>query len=154
MKKVLIAYYSRTGNTEQMAKYIAPLIPDEATLPRDAFVLRWALTPEGAPDGTRYSVEATSERLDPLVEAHGLDQGEFRVPAPSLEGLDSGATVFWQVVALLPDGERIASPTFVARVDKRPVDPVFGQHDQRGVDRVAFGNAPEVQPHPGPFEAD
>lgn len=77
-------------------------------LPRDGFLLRWT----GAPEGSIYSVEVSSEELEVLYRARDLERPEVLVPAARLEGLASGDPVFWRVEAVLPDGARIASPIF------------------------------------------
>jgi hypothetical protein len=87
-------------------------LPDDATLPREAFLLRWA----PGPDGSRYQVRVTTDDLTVLATAADLGVPEFLVAAPLLSGLPPGATVLWQVDAYLPDGERVTSRTFVTRV--------------------------------------
>lgn len=95
---------------------IRAAVPDGAALPRSAFVLRWS----GGPAGTRYTVLVTDERLAPVAEAANLDRTELRVPEASLAPLPAGARVLWQVKAVYPDGTRVASPTFVNRVEGAP----------------------------------
>jgi len=91
---------------------IRSLIPDGAELPRSAFRLRW--TP--GPAGTRYAIQVTDEKLATIAEAFALELPEFRVPEPALVGLAPGARVLWQVKAVLPEGARVTSDTFLVRV--------------------------------------
>jgi hypothetical protein len=86
-------------------------IPSDATLPRDAFVLRW--TP--GPEGSRYQVRVTTEDLRVLVSESDVRSPEFRVPPDALENLSPGSRILWQVVASVPGGEQISSQTFVVR---------------------------------------
>jgi hypothetical protein len=90
---------------------VAPLAGAEESLPRDAFRLRWQ-----APEGARFDVRVTTEDLRVLDTASGLTTPEHTVPAEMLEGLESGAKVFWQVEATLPDGSTIQSGTFITEV--------------------------------------
>lgn len=91
---------------------VASLVPSDAVLPRDAFKLRWTAGPEGS----RYTVRVTTEDLRVLATAEALASSEFVVPAESLSGLGKGSRVFWQVVMSLPNGESLASDTFVVRI--------------------------------------
>jgi hypothetical protein len=87
------------------------LAPD-VSLPREAFRLRWSPGPEGA----RYQVRVTTEDLRVLATTADLTEAQFTVEPAALAGLASGSRVFWQVEVLLPDGGRVASPTFVTHV--------------------------------------
>jgi hypothetical protein len=91
---------------------VSSLIQAETPLPRDAFQLRW--TP--GPEGSRYQVRVTTEDLQVLVTAADLTVAEFIVGPATLAPLADGRTVLWQVDVLLPEGGRITSPTFIARV--------------------------------------
>jgi hypothetical protein len=91
---------------------IRSLIPDGSELPRAAFRLRW--TP--GPAGTRYSIQVTDEKLSAIAEAFALELPEFRVPETALADLAPGARVLWQVKAVFPEGTRVTSDTFLARV--------------------------------------
>ena len=91
---------------------IRAAIPDGGELPRAAFLLRW--TP--GPAGTRYTVLVSDERLTPIAEGANGDAPEYLVPEAALGALPTGALVLWQVRATLPDGTRVATQTFVARV--------------------------------------
>jgi hypothetical protein len=92
----------------QAEEPLSSLVDESRPLPRSGGVLRW--TP--GPAGTRYQVEVTDEALRPLASGRGLGTPEFAVPADALTALPPGARVVWQVQAILPDGRRIASPTF------------------------------------------
>ena len=85
----------------------------EEVLPRRAFRLRWAPGPEGA----RYRVTVTTEELVVIATAADLTEPQFAVPESSLSEIPTGARVLWQVEANLPDGTRVASRTFVTRIE-------------------------------------
>ena len=87
-------------------------IASDASLPRDAFVLRW----KPGPDGSRYSVRVTTEDLKLLTTATDITSPHLTVPGDSLSPLASGTRVLWQVVMSVPSGETISSQTFVVRV--------------------------------------
>jgi hypothetical protein len=92
---------------------IRSLVPDGEVLPRDEAVLRW--TPLA--DGARYSVEVGLPDLTPLASGYDLLETEYRIPTGALEPVDPGGTVAWQVEAKLPDGRRIVSEAFLARIE-------------------------------------
>jgi len=89
---------------------LASDLGDEA-LPRDGFVLRWT----GGPADASYDVRV---ELGQRVIASGLDlrEPEFTVPAAALAELVDGTTLSWRVTAIAPDGRRVDSPTFEARL--------------------------------------
>jgi hypothetical protein len=91
---------------------IRSLIADGEALPRDRFRLRWS----AGPAGSRYAVRVTTESLDVVAEAEGLEEPAFLVPPPALSSLPAGAALLWRVEAVRPEGERTASPTFLARL--------------------------------------
>ena len=91
---------------------VTSLVLADTPLPRSEFRLRW--TP--GPEGSRYQVRVTTEDLQVLTRATDVAAPEFVVPIAPLAVLPDGARVFWQVDVSLPTGERITSPTFVARV--------------------------------------
>jgi hypothetical protein len=91
---------------------IAPLVEPDATLPRDAFRLRWTA---GPPD-SRYLVRVTTEDLRVLTTVPDLTVPELVLDPGLLSSIDPGARVLWQVDATLPGGERVSSETFVVRV--------------------------------------
>lgn len=81
-------------------------------LPRERCVLRWS----GAPSGSRYDVVVTTEALDLVAEARDLTSPEYLVPSSELEAVAGAGRILWRVEATLPDGSRLASPTFSARI--------------------------------------
>jgi hypothetical protein len=91
---------------------VESLVPSGATLPRDAFRLRW--TP--APQGSRYQVTVTTEELRLLTTASDVTVPELLVAEDMLASVGSGERLLWQVVVTLPGGERVSSQTFVTRV--------------------------------------
>ena len=97
----------------QPAVGVRSLVPPGAALPRAAFGLRWTAGPEGS----RYAVRVTTEDLRVLATATDLTEPAFVVEPAALAGLGAGATVLWQVDVSLPNGERLASPTFFTRVE-------------------------------------
>ncbi len=54
--------------------------------------------------------------LEVLAQAGDLTQARFLVPADALAGLVSGAELYWQVEAVLPDGSSRTSRTFINRL--------------------------------------
>ncbi len=91
---------------------VQSLVASDATLPRDAFVLRW--TP--GPEGSRYAVRATTEDLRVLTTVNEIAVPEYKVGRDALAGVPAGARVLWQIVVSAPGGETISSQTFVVRV--------------------------------------
>jgi hypothetical protein len=91
---------------------VESLVPADATLPREAFRLRW--TP--GPEGSRYRVRVTTEDLQVLATAADQTAAEYAVEPSVLSRLPDGATVLWQVDVSLPNGERLTSSTFITRV--------------------------------------
>jgi hypothetical protein len=84
----------------------------DATLPRDAFVLKW----KPGPQGSRYLVRVTTEDLQVLMTAPELTAAELTVPSATLAPVPAGGRVLWQVVMSPPGGEAVSSQTFVTRV--------------------------------------
>jgi hypothetical protein len=97
----------------QEGALLAPITPDGGSLPRDGFVLRWT----AGPQGTSYDVRLTTEDLDLLAQGRMLEANEFRVPEETLAELPTGARLFWQVTAHVPDGRRIDSDSFLVIVE-------------------------------------
>ncbi len=95
------------------AAAIRALAGTDAVLPRDRAVLRWTdLGPEA-----RYTLDVAGEDLALLVTARGLARPEYALPAGALAAVPAGGSVTWRVEAVLPDGRRVASEAFRARVD-------------------------------------
>jgi hypothetical protein len=90
---------------------VESLVASDATLPRDAFVLRW----KPGPDGSRYQVRVTTEDLRVLTTAADLSAPELTLPRDLLSDVGPNARVLWQVVVALPGGETVSSQTFVVR---------------------------------------
>jgi hypothetical protein len=86
---------------------------DGETLPREGFLLRWS----DGPEGSTYNIRVMTEELDLVAEARSLERSEFQVPPSALSEFPSGARIFWQVTAHLPDGRRIDSDSFLAVVE-------------------------------------
>ncbi len=82
-------------------------------LARDHALLRWSDLGPGA----RYTLDVTTEGLARLVTARGLDVHEYVVPPAALASVPPGAVLLWRVEAVLPDGRRVASPGFRARLE-------------------------------------
>lgn len=91
---------------------IHSVVPDEAPLPREACVLRWSLGAESP----AYSIHVMDEDLNEVASAQHLERPEFQVPTEALSRIQDGSRILWQVEALLTDGRRLRSPTFVTRV--------------------------------------
>lgn len=92
---------------------VVSLLDEETPQPREDLVLRWRAPQEAV----AYDVRVTDSSLTLLARGRELAEPSFRVPADSLEGVPSGATLFWQVEAIFPDGSRQVSETFLVRVD-------------------------------------
>ena len=92
---------------------IRSLVGEDAALPRNAFRLRWSQ----APEGSRYDVRVTTESLQVLAGGQRLAEPSFLVPESALAPLPKDSRILWRVEAVLPDGERAASATFVTRLD-------------------------------------
>ena len=91
---------------------VQSLVPDDASLPRDEFRLRWTPGPENA----RFRVRVTTEDLRILVSAGELMEPELVVSPAALADVPSGARILWQVEMALPAGPTITSSTFIVRV--------------------------------------
>ena len=91
---------------------IHALVADGSTLARSQFVLRWTALPAG----TRYTVEVSDERLATIAAVNGLTEASFQVDEKSLASAADGSPVLWLVKAVLPDGQRVTSGTFMVRV--------------------------------------
>jgi hypothetical protein len=105
----------RPGESAYRTAEDAPLrsVVTSRVLPRGDCVLRW--TP--AATGARYSLLVTDERLTVIVRRQDLAEAEARLPPERLVELPAGAKLLWRVEALLPDGGRIVSSTFVNRIE-------------------------------------
>jgi hypothetical protein len=63
------------------------------------------------PPGALWSVRVSTSELRLLVEAHGLIEPHFTLPAEALAELPDGAALLWQVEGQLPSGEALRSET-------------------------------------------
>jgi hypothetical protein len=84
------------------------LLPAGEPLSRDDCVLRWS-----GPDDAVYDVWVAREDLTVLATAQRLQTGQYRVPDAALAELPPDARLIWQVEAVLADGTRQVSRTFV-----------------------------------------
>lgn len=92
---------------------VAPVTAIGSTLPRDQFVLRWSA---GAA-GTTYLVRLSTADLASLLVKSDITATELQVPSSVLANVKAGEELLWQVEAQLPDGRRVASQTYVVRVE-------------------------------------
>ncbi len=88
------------------------LVEEAQALPRNDFLLRWR-----GPEGARYDLRVMSLDLDVIHTETDLDATESRLPVEKLAGLESGATLQWQLKAYLPDGRQLKSKTLRARLE-------------------------------------
>ncbi len=92
---------------------IAPL-PETKVVPRTACRFRWTPFPEG----TRYDLTVTDERLDVLLSVKDLEEPEYLLPPNALP--ETISAVYWRVTAHLPDGAVISSETLRTRLVDGP----------------------------------
>lgn len=97
----------------QQGSWLDTRVPAGTALPRGAFVLRWA----AGPAGTTYDVHVMTEQLEPVAQASGLKQAEYRVGDARLARVAPGERVLWRVIAHLPDGRTVASRTFLTTLE-------------------------------------
>jgi hypothetical protein len=101
-----------TPQYREGADPLAPVSAIGGTLPRDQFVLRWS----AGPPGTTYLVRVSTADLAPLLDQSNIAATELAIPGSALANVKAGDQLFWQVEAQLPDGRRVASHTYVVRV--------------------------------------
>lgn len=89
---------------------IRSLVPAEEPLLRDEAVLSW----EGGPEDATYDLLVSTEELEPVADASGLEEPRYRIQPQDLADLPPGTELLWRVEATAPDGRRVRSPTFVA----------------------------------------
>jgi len=114
----LTTYVVRQGREESpqyrdVAHRLAPVSLIGDKLSRKGDVLRW--TP--GPEGSTYSVRLTTADLVPVLETRDITNAEVGVPAAMLEKVPPGEQLLWQVEVRLPDGQRVASETYVVTLD-------------------------------------
>ena len=88
------------------------LLPADASLAREHFLLRWAPVP-----GATYDLLVSTEDLRPLATESGLTHPSWQVPPAALARLPHGSRLLWQVKARLPDDRSLSSDTFTVRLD-------------------------------------
>lgn len=98
----------RGGPSEQIRSLLGP----ETVLERGNAVLRWQ-----GPAGARYRVTLTSADLHLLLEATGLEQTSYQIPAEVLAPYPTGTRLSWRVEATLEDAGQLASATFHFRLE-------------------------------------
>ncbi|HEY7497625.1 MAG TPA: hypothetical protein VH740_03895 [Vicinamibacterales bacterium] len=111
----IAVWFGRSGAPEfRQPDRDAPqsMLAPDAVLPRDRALLQWSAGPPGA----LYDVTVTTEDLAVITSIRGLDQAEYVLPKERLTGLGPNTRLLWRVVAELPDGRRLASPTFEVTV--------------------------------------
>lgn len=89
----------------------APLttaLADGATLAREQVHLRWS----EVPGADHYELQVSTAALDPIYRARELPRPETTVPADALGDVESGSTLVWRVVAVMPDGSDLESPVW------------------------------------------
>jgi len=91
---------------------IRSLLADDARLPRERCRLLWAAPGPGA----RYEVRVSAEDLSILATVRDVEATELTVPEAALAAVPPGGRILWQVEARLPDGRRVVSRTFRARL--------------------------------------
>jgi hypothetical protein len=97
----------------QEGGWLRSTLDEAAPLPADRLVLRWTAGPEGAV----YDIRVTTEDLEIVAYAENLETPEYLVPAESLESVERGSVVYWQVTARLPDRRRVESDTFITQIE-------------------------------------
>ena len=94
----------RDSTTPSLGSDLEPGHP----LPRDAFELRWDAVP-----GAHYTISVSTESARLVTHRRGLREPSLTVPAAKLTDLPRGTRLLWRVEAVLEDGTREHSPTFV-----------------------------------------
>lgn len=91
---------------------IRSVISDDATVSREAPVIRWT----EAAAGSRYDVRVFTEDLSSIAFGTGLEKPEFTIPPDTVSSLPRGTRLLWQVDVVARDGSRRPSATFRLRV--------------------------------------
>ena len=99
----------------QPARYamLTSLLPANAVLARDGFLLRWS----PGPADTLYGVRLSTEDGGAIHRADRIEASEHRVPPEALADLPADTTLLWRVEAVLPDATRVTSPRFRVRLE-------------------------------------
>lgn len=91
---------------------VRSLLPPDTVLERNGCLLRWS-----GPEGARYDLTVSTEDLRVLVRADGLEASEYLVARDKLTAVPAGGRLVWQVEAVLEDGTRLASRSFVQSLE-------------------------------------
>jgi hypothetical protein len=94
------------------SRSITSALPADRTLPRAQPVLRW----NGVPGG-RYRVRVLTSDLEVLEVSDESDAVEYRLSDATMQRVESGRYILWQVEGRIPGDSVIVSPTFRVRVD-------------------------------------
>jgi hypothetical protein len=94
------------------SRSITSALPPGATLPRGQPVLRWA-----GVAGARYRVRVLTPELEVVEVSAESDAVEYRLSDATMQRIDSGSYILWQVEGRIPGDSVIVSPTFRVRVD-------------------------------------
>jgi hypothetical protein len=89
------------------AEEVVSLLGPAPKLAAGAASLRWQ-----GPPGARYELTVTTADLRLVAEATDLAEPAYTLPVEQLQPFAAGDRFNWRVVAILPDGRRISSPTF------------------------------------------
>lgn len=99
---------SETGSSAVRAGSQDALRPSEAlpaSLPRDAFTLKW----QGGPTEATYDLYVTTGDLATVYRAFEIAATQHTIDASALAKLPANTAVLWRVVATTPSGRRIHS---------------------------------------------
>lgn len=94
------------------SRSITSALPPDATLSRAQPVLRWAGVP-----GARYRVRVLTSDLEVLEESSESEALEYRLSDATMQRINAGSYILWQVEGRIPGDTVIVSPTFRVRVD-------------------------------------
>lgn len=83
-----------------------------AVLPRSHCLLQWYEVQKAV----SYDIRVSTAELKEVAQARGLKKPEFLVPESGLAGVPAGSQIDWQVDALLADGARLPSKTFLTTI--------------------------------------
>ena len=97
----------RDGGNSSLGSELEP----GESLPRDAFELRWSSVP-----GAHYTISVSTESARLVTHRRGLRKPSLTIPPAKLSDLPSGTRLLWRVEAVLEDGTRERSPTFVVNL--------------------------------------
>ncbi|MEM7049317.1 MAG: hypothetical protein AAF604_06645 [Acidobacteriota bacterium] len=87
---------------------VESMLESDEALTAAAATLRWT-----GPEEARYTVSVLrADDLSELFRSADLAATEVTLPPELLADLPAGSVLLWRVEATLPDGSRVASPTF------------------------------------------